>query len=116
MNSRHFFLLLLRGGDVELEVDDIPVLDHVRLALLPYRAASSSAGNARMMSTGTSSFVRSCSEYRPSLPVPAPNTKMYTGSWSGTSSKSCRLDQHTPRATGPPTELFDALCSSRENG
>ena len=83
---------------------------------VPYRAASSSAGNAKMMSTGTSSFVRSCSEYSPSLPVPAPNTKMYTGSWSGTSSRSCRLDQHTPRATGPPTELFDALCSSRENG
>ena len=67
---------------------------------VPYLAASSCVGNARIMSTGTSSFVRSWSEYSPSLPVPAPNTSMYTASSAGTSSRSCRLDQHTPRLTG----------------
>ena len=82
---------------------------------VPYRSASSSAGKPRMMSTGTSSFVRSWREYRPSDPVPAPKTRMYTGSWSGTSSRSWRLLQHTPRAIGP-TELFVAEWSSRENG
>ena len=69
---------------------------------VPYLAASSCVGKARMMSTGTSSFVRSWREYRPSLPVPAPNTKMYTASSAGTSSRSCRLLQHTPLFTAPP--------------
>mmetsp|Transcript_14307 Transcript_14307/g.47457 ORF Transcript_14307/g.47457 Transcript_14307/m.47457 type:complete len:210 (+) Transcript_14307:360-989(+) len=85
---------------------------------VPYRRASSSVGNARIMSTGTSSFVRSCNEYSPSDPVPDPKTKMKTESQSGTSSKSRRLLQHTPLCTLPPAAAcVDATaCGSRENG